>query len=49
MICVPINQSQAAVVFCANHFKTIHHVNKHEIVFHNLNRLEIIHIANNQN
>ena len=29
-------QSQASVVFCADHFKTIHHVNKHEIVFHNL-------------
>ena len=29
-------QSQASVVFCADHFKTIHHVNKLEIVFHNL-------------
>ena len=37
-ICVPITQSQASVVFCADHFKTIHHVYKHEIVFHNLLR-----------
>ena len=29
-------QSQASVVFCPDHFKTIQHVNKHEIVFHNL-------------
>ena len=35
-ICVPITQPQASVVFCPDHFKTIQHVNKHEIVFHNL-------------
>ena len=38
-ICVPITQSQALVVSCADHFKTIQHVNKHEIVFHNLKDL----------
>ena len=35
-ICVQITQSQASVVSCADHFKTIQHVNKHEIVLHNL-------------
>ena len=35
-ICVPITQSQASVVSCADHFKTIQDVNKHEIVIHNL-------------
>ena len=30
-------QSQASLVFFPDHFKTIQHVNIHEIVFHNLN------------
>ena len=38
----PITQSQASVVFCPDHFKTIQHVNKHEIVFDNLNEEQII-------
>ena len=35
-------QSQASVVFCPDHLKTIHHVNKHEIVFHNLQSSPVI-------
>ena len=34
-------QSQASVVSCADHFKTIQHVNKHEIVFHNFYHVDI--------
>ena len=33
-------QSQASVVSCPDHCKTIQHVNKHETVFHNLHMIQ---------
>ena len=33
-------KSQASVVYFPGHFMTIRHVNKHEIVFHNLDLLK---------